>query len=143
MRTGLKGFILSWLGFAFYFADPPRPNERPGERDPEVMGSYDVVRSRINAQLPEVRWSSESQGMYFGDGFSIEIALHALEAGLVSAVAFNLHGGGDPFPDLLRVTEPNGWYLMDTGHGQWIRGDNPCKGGWYAYQSLRSIRPLE
>jgi hypothetical protein len=97
------------------------------------LGPLQAVQTAIRTAFPSANWSSPTWIVYSGKDlasgkeFAIEFSLESVEP--AHAVSLHAHGPGDPVPALLRLTEPNGWLIVDCSGGQFIDPKNPSSEG--------------
>jgi hypothetical protein len=110
-----------------------RPIAQVKSDDYVPLGPLQVVQAAIRTAFPSARWSSPTWVVYSGKDstsgkeLAIEFSLDGGDSH--NAVALHAHGPGDPVPSLLRLTEPNGWLIVDCSSGQFIDPTNPSYEG--------------
>jgi hypothetical protein len=110
-----------------------RPIAQVKADDYVPLAPLQAVQTAIRTAFPSARWSSPTWVVYSGKDlasgkeFAIEFSLDGVES--PHAVTLHAHGPADPVPSLLRLTEPNGWLIVDCSSGQFIDPKNPSYEG--------------
>jgi hypothetical protein len=89
------------------------------------LGPIETVQTAFHTAFPTADWSGPRWVVYSGKD-SESGREFAIEFGLDDkAIALHAHGPGDPIPSLLRLTQANGWQIVDCSNGQFIEPQKP------------------
>ncbi len=111
-----------------------RPIEEVEAEDYVPLGELADVRAAIRKTFPTAEWSTPDGALYLGPDYEIEIGLDGVES--ESTVLLHVHGTGDPIPSLLKLSEANGWLLVDCTTSEFIDPENPSYEGWEGFKEL-------
>jgi len=102
-----------------------KPSSVQREEEPPSLplGTVPEVRRRIELYLSGVEWASTG-GVYSGPDFHMELSCG--EEAIIDSIMLHLHGPGDPIPQLLAFTVPNGWTLYDCSADEFIEPAVPA-----------------
>lgn len=113
------------------------------------MGSASSIQAKLNSALPELEWSSASEGYARSGTLSLEFSLlgkmdpngsESRSIGIndeVESISVAARGSGDPVALLVVIAKANEWSVADTQEGAWIDLNAPSQATWQQFTEYR------
>lgn len=140
---------MSWDAIIAKTADPNYA--KPAENAAFLsMGTVKDVRAKVNAAVPQIKWSNGQEGVAFIGSLSLEINLAGKSDGTTAATAKRLsdhdevesigvsaRGDGDPVATLVSLAKENHWSVSDSQEGTWIDLNSAGQNSWQGFTTFR------